>query len=70
MAPAEAPQEGLDLEAIALHHELAGGTIRNAALMAAFLAASSGGVITTACVEDALAREYHKLGRLPPRPRR
>jgi SpoVK/Ycf46/Vps4 family AAA+-type ATPase len=65
--PPAAPQDDLDLDAIALHHELAGGAIRNAALMAAFLAASDGTPITTARVEDALAREYHKLGRLPPR---
>ena len=52
----------LDFDALA-GAELTGGHIQSAALSAAYLAASGDGVITREHVEQALAREYDKLGK-------
>jgi hypothetical protein len=49
--------------ALAARFELTGGEIRNAALGAAFVAADSDGVVTTALLEAAVADELMKKGR-------
>ena len=56
--------EDLDLDRLATEIEVAGGTIRNAALGAAFLAAEGDHPITMATMVKALQRELHKIGRL------
>jgi hypothetical protein len=73
--PKAAPAEDLDLEALARDFELSGGSIRNAALAAAFIAADEGCDITMEIAVVAVRRELRKLGRLldderPRRPRR
>ena len=60
--PSEAPLGDLDWDALA-DSELSGGSIQSAALAAAYLAASNGGAVTRAHLEQALEREYDKLGR-------
>jgi len=62
--PAAAPVADVDLDEVALRFELSGGSIRNVAVHAAFLAAADQGPITMACVIRALGSEYRKLGRL------
>ena len=62
--PSTAPVESLDLEFLARQFPITGGTIRNACLAAAFLAADEGGPITMERVARALKREFQKLGRL------
>ena len=63
--PAGAPVAAdVDLAFLARRFELSGGSIRNAALHAAFLAASGDGIIDMACLVGGVAREYMKLGRL------
>jgi SpoVK/Ycf46/Vps4 family AAA+-type ATPase len=63
--PAGAPLgRDLDLEFLAERFELPGGTIRNAALTAAFLAADAGTEISMATLVAALQRELRKMGRL------
>jgi hypothetical protein len=62
--PAAAPQQGVDLGALA-SMELAGGNIQSIALNAAFLAAADGGVITMDLLSRAAAREYAKLDQAP-----
>lgn len=59
-----APVDGLDYVELASRFELTGGSIRNAAVNAAFLAAAEDGPITMERVVRCLAREYRKLGRL------
>jgi ATP-dependent 26S proteasome regulatory subunit len=54
----------VDLGFLAQRFELSGGSIRNAALHAAFLAASGDGIIDMASLVGGVAREYMKLGRL------
>jgi AAA+ superfamily predicted ATPase len=54
----------LDLDFLAEHFDLSGGTIRNAALTAAFLAAEARSPISMAAAVTALRRELNKLGRL------
>jgi SpoVK/Ycf46/Vps4 family AAA+-type ATPase len=54
----------LDLDRLAEQLELSGGTIRNAVLGAAFLAADAGGPITMDIAVTAVQRELHKIGRL------
>ncbi|MFG2502992.1 ATP-binding protein [Streptomyces sp. NPDC048441] len=61
--PADAPCEELDVDALS-RRELAGGSVRNAALAAAFLAASDGGRVRPAHLTHALRREYDKLGKV------
>jgi AAA+ superfamily predicted ATPase len=64
--PAQAPLAAdIGLDAIAATFEISGGNIRNAALAAAYLAASDGGVIEQSHVLRALARELEKIGRTP-----
>ena len=63
--PPGAPVGGdLDLDRLADLVEVTGGTIRNAALRAAFLAADGGGPITMERALRALRRELEKMGRL------
>jgi SpoVK/Ycf46/Vps4 family AAA+-type ATPase len=62
--PAAAPVADLDVEFLASRFELSGGSIRNVALSAAFLAAEAGTAITMAAVLLAVQAELHKLGRL------
>ena len=63
--PAEAPlADDVDLAFCARQFKLAGGNIRNVALLAAFLAAEDGDVIDMAHVARAAKREYQKIGKL------
>ena len=55
----------VDLGFLARQFELVGGSIRNVALTAAFLAAKEQGEITMERLAVATARELQKLGRLP-----
>ncbi|MEO8154448.1 MAG: ATP-binding protein [Rhizobacter sp.] len=62
--------KGLDRAALARELTLAGGSIKNIALGAAFSAAANGGVIDESHVAHAVQREYEKSGRastVPPR---
>jgi hypothetical protein len=61
-----APVKDVDLEFLARQFTLTGGSIRNAALTAAFLAAEAGTPITMATLVLGLRREFQKLGRLVP----
>lgn len=64
--PAQAPLcDAVDLTAIAETFELSGGDIRNAALAAAYLAASAGQPIGMAHLLRAIERELSKAGRTP-----
>ncbi|PBC75967.1 ATPase family protein associated with various cellular activities (AAA) [Streptomyces sp. TLI_235] len=62
--PPAAPVVDLDVDFLAERFRITGGTIRNAALGAAFRAAEGGGPITTELVVLALHREFQKIGRL------
>jgi ATPase family protein associated with various cellular activities (AAA)/winged helix domain-containing protein len=66
LLPAEAHRRESDIEIpfLAARFKLAGGSIRNAALAAALLAAEEGAPIAMAHVVRAVALEYDKLGRL------
>ncbi len=67
--PRAAPRGAdLDLDRLADEVEVSGGTIRNVAVRAAFLAADAGSAITMAVMLEALRRELEKLGRLPSAP--
>ncbi|MFE0134583.1 ATP-binding protein [Streptomyces sp. NPDC059037] len=61
--PKGTPCDGLDVDALA-RRELAGGSVQNAALAAAFLAAADGGRVRAAHLTHALRREYDKLGKV------
>jgi SpoVK/Ycf46/Vps4 family AAA+-type ATPase len=64
--PPELPRsKDLDHELLADRFELTGGSIRNIALTASFLAAGDGGLVTMAHVVRATRREYQKIGRVP-----
>jgi SpoVK/Ycf46/Vps4 family AAA+-type ATPase len=69
--PAAAQLAGsVDRHALARELKIAGGSIKNIALGAAFAAAANGGVIDDGHVAHAVRREYEKSGRsstLPPR---
>lgn len=66
--PAEAPVgRDVDFKFLAARFELAGGSIRNISLAAAFQAAGDGGVIAMAHLLRATAREHLKLGKRPSR---
>jgi AAA+ superfamily predicted ATPase len=66
--PAAAPlASDVDFGFLAAHFEIAGGSIRNVALAAAFLAAEEGKAIAMAHLARAMAREMQKLGRMPAR---
>jgi hypothetical protein len=54
----------VDLSFAAEAFEMAGGSIRSAAITAAYLAAADAGVIGMRHVVTAVQREYRKLGRL------
>jgi SpoVK/Ycf46/Vps4 family AAA+-type ATPase len=56
--------DDVDLSFLARQFRLAGGNIRNVALLAAFLAAEDGGMITMLHLIRATRREYQKLGKL------
>jgi hypothetical protein len=63
--PADAPLAAdLDLAFAARQFKLAGGNIRNVALLAAFLAAEDGAPVGMAHLMRATRREYQKLGKL------
>lgn len=62
--PAETPlAECVDCTWLAQAFKLSGGHIRNAALAAAYLAASEGGSVTLAHVRRAVRREFQKMGK-------
>jgi SpoVK/Ycf46/Vps4 family AAA+-type ATPase len=62
--PATAPTKDIDFAFLAKQFELAGGSIKGAALHAAFLAAEASEPITMELIMQALKREFQKLGRL------
>ncbi len=62
--PAQAPVGEIDLAFLARNFAISGGTIRNAALAAAFLAAADARPITMADVVIGLKREFQKAGKL------
>jgi SpoVK/Ycf46/Vps4 family AAA+-type ATPase len=63
--PAETPRDpALDLAFMARRFEIAGGSIRNIALAAAFLAADDGQVVDMGHLIRATQREYQKMGKL------
>jgi SpoVK/Ycf46/Vps4 family AAA+-type ATPase len=62
--PKTAPIEDIDFDFLAAQFEMSGGSIRNAAVHAAFLAASGGSKIEMEHAVAGVAREYRKLGRL------
>ena len=59
---------GVDLDLIARDFRLSGGSIKNAALQAAYLAAGDGTEIGMTHLVAAVHRELRKLGRVPPEP--
>jgi AAA+ superfamily predicted ATPase len=61
---AGAPTEDIDLDFLSRRFELPGGSIRNAALTGAFLAASAGTKVDMESLVLGLKRELQKLGRL------
>jgi SpoVK/Ycf46/Vps4 family AAA+-type ATPase len=63
--PGERLADDVDLDALALEHELSGGMIRNAALAAAHLAETERAMVSSRHLEHAIAREHDKLGHLP-----
>jgi AAA+ superfamily predicted ATPase len=67
LALASAPlAAGVDLELLARHYQLSGGSIRNAALQAAFLAAGDGMPVGMPHLLDAVHRELRKMGKVTP----
>jgi SpoVK/Ycf46/Vps4 family AAA+-type ATPase len=62
--PPEAPRDNLDLDLLAKLFKLSGGSVHDAALTAAFLAADAGTAIGMGAVVEAVQREMRKLGRL------
>jgi SpoVK/Ycf46/Vps4 family AAA+-type ATPase len=62
---AGAPREGLELGFVAEKFELSGGSIRNAALTAAFLAAGRGQAVGMTHLLEAVSQEMAKLGQRP-----
>jgi hypothetical protein len=62
MFPAEAPVGNVDVGLLARNLKLAGGSIRNVAVGAAFRAAANGDVIDMDHLAWAARREYQKLG--------
>ena len=63
--PAATPRsQDLDLDFMARQIELAGGSIRNIALAAAFLAADDDGVVSMSHLIRATRREYLKMGKV------
>jgi SpoVK/Ycf46/Vps4 family AAA+-type ATPase len=70
--PAEAPLAAdVDFDALARRFPVAGGSIKNIVLNAAFLAADDGGTITARHILAGTRREFDKIGKLwsePPVP--
>lgn len=64
LLPDTAPVDPIDIDFLADRFKLAGGSIRNACLAAAVIAASDSGRITMEHIVQAVALEYDKLGRL------
>jgi hypothetical protein len=63
--PAAAPlADDVDLDFLAKQFKLAGGNIRNIALLSAYLAAEDGTIIGMPQLMRAIRREYQKLGKL------
>jgi SpoVK/Ycf46/Vps4 family AAA+-type ATPase len=62
--PPTAPVQDVDLDWLATRFELSGGSIRNASVHAAFLAAAEGTPITMEHAVRGVAREWRKIGRL------
>jgi hypothetical protein len=62
--PASAPIGEIDFGFLAERFKLAGGSIRTAALTAAFLAADLGTEVSMVHVVHGVRREYHKIGRI------
>jgi SpoVK/Ycf46/Vps4 family AAA+-type ATPase len=62
--PVAAPLDGIDYAALA-RLELAGGSIQNIAVNAAFLAAGASTPLTMSHLEHAASREYAKLDKAP-----
>jgi len=60
--PSEVPRGQLDLDLLARSYKLSGGSIRNVAVGAAFLAAARGSAVELSDVLTAVAREFDKLG--------
>lgn len=54
----------LDLDFMASRYELTGGSIKNAALAAAFMAAADGGTVDLRHLLRATQREYQKMGKV------
>jgi hypothetical protein len=66
--PARVPvADDVDLDLLARHMELTGSGIRNAALSAAYLAASAGGPVCMEHLVRGVGRELQKSGRVPSR---
>ncbi len=66
VGPAAAPRAAdVDLPALAEQLELTGGSIRNIALAAAYMAAAEGQAIQMAHLRRAADGEYKKIGKLP-----
>jgi SpoVK/Ycf46/Vps4 family AAA+-type ATPase len=64
MWPSATPLDaGLDLDFVARQFKLSGGSIKNVAIAAAFLAADQGSAVMTAHVLRATRREFQKMGR-------
>jgi hypothetical protein len=65
LLPDDAPvAPDVDVDALAHRFELAGGSIRNCSVAAAFMAADDGGTIEMRHLVQAVAAEYRKMGRL------
>jgi SpoVK/Ycf46/Vps4 family AAA+-type ATPase len=62
--PTAMPRKDLDLELMARRFELAGGSIRNIVLTAAFLGAEDGGCVTMEHLLRATRQEYQKMGKV------
>jgi hypothetical protein len=63
--PEAAPAADLDFQELGRRFDVTGATIRDAAVSAAFLAAAQGSHVTLTHIEEAMRREYSKLGRVP-----
>ena len=63
--PDDTPRDpALDTDFMARRFEIAGGSIRNIALAAAFLAADDGNVVTMSHLMHATKREFQKMGKV------
>jgi hypothetical protein len=65
LLPERLPRAGdLDFDLLARRYELAGGSIRNVIVAAAYLAASNGNVVTMEHLLHGVRREMQKMGRM------